>query len=161
MVDKNLPLLLHDVVFIEAPKPMAVSRVTLRPWCHLPHPDTPFTGVTAPLAVCMQEAYSWVSAEAPEYAHGLLIHAIQYERDAPPSPPSTSTLKQYTTRLTVLGNVPLTSSPYVLDVPEHLVLISLETRHKRPKWMWHHLAGMLLLKTQTKTAGENPPPLRT
>ena len=139
----RLPVTVFDTAYLYTPVRAAVSRVVLRPWCENRHPDTPVTGHTAPLSVCMQDAFSWVSAEAPEFHHGLLVYGVQKYQGEDFERPSVSTLRQYVTRHTILGNVFL-PAPAGADCGDYVTLISLSNRNVVPKWVWHHLSASLI-----------------
>lgn len=153
----SLPVTVHETMYLQTPVPAAVSRVTLHVWCDNRHPDTPTTARTMPLALCMQDAFSWVSAEAPDFYHGMLIHAVQKYQDEPAVPPTISTFRQYATRYTTLGNVhlPAPAGFAGLDTPEHVVLVDLGSRNLVPRWVWYGLATALL--HTPAMVGEAPP----
>lgn len=161
---QELPLTVHDTAITKTPFPTAVSRVTLRPWCVNPHPSTArFLRRQPPLVWCLCDALTWVTAEAPNFSHGMLISGVQKEPDGPVLPPVVGTLRQYVSARTALG-VAIIAPPTGLkrvNAPgheyEHLVVYDLDRSHHTAKWVWHMLAGSLL--HEVSTLGE--PPVKT
>lgn len=150
----NLPLEVHDTAYLDVPVAAAVSRVTLHPWCENAPPDEVFLPRGRPLARCMQNAMSLVRQSAPDFRHGLLVHAVKKSPDGCPEAPSLHTVKQYAFLQTTLFCVPL-------DVPDtslgrdYTVLVHLDDKHRVPKWVWQRLASELLYPS--RTVGEPPP----
>lgn len=149
----ELPIEVHDTSHMHTPFPAAVSRVTLRTWCHNPHPKSVhFIHKPQPLVRCMVDAMAWVKAEAPGFAHGMLIHGIQKQKGGPILPPTFSTLRQYAARRTALGTAVFSPRPHA--EPEHILLYDLDADYRTAPWVWHALVASLLHKIEV--VGEPP-----
>lgn len=139
----DLPCEVYDTVYLDLPMPTAVSRVLLRPWVQKPHPDSKHAVFCqTPLPRCMVDSLAWVTAEAPTYAHGLLIHAVQKTSRHKPMPPVVQTIRQYATSKTVLGCKALSLEPH--GVPEHVIIFDRQVMRMRPSWLLTALASQLL-----------------
>lgn len=154
----DLPVTVHDVAFLTSPAPIAVSRVTLHPWCDTNrHPSTAPVEHLPPLAACMHDACMWVLAEAPGYFHGLLVHGVQHRQWETAVRPSVHTLQQYASRRTPLS-IMLLPPPRIIPKGDSMVLLTAPMHGETmPKWVWHFLAASLI--HEAGIAGTPPPAL--
>lgn len=149
MSDKTVTV--HDTAYMQEPHPAAVSRVTLNLWCLTRHPKTPrFLHSQPALVECMCDALTWITEEAPDFAHGMLVHGIQRYEGGPAMEPVINTLRQYASSRTALGATLITAPTgwQQSGDPEfqyaHILLYDQRKGSKVAKWAWHTLAGTLL-----------------
>ena len=141
-IKSSIPVTVHDTAFMQQPIPLAVSRVTLHPWCSNYHPNTPARYTEVALTAAARDTLTRARAEAPDFYHGILIHAVQTRFHGIAEEPVRSTLQQYVSRHTDMGSLIL-QSPHI-DFRDHILLTELRHGRAQPRWLWTALAARLL-----------------
>lgn len=154
--DFRLPMEVHDHSFCFVQEKgiaigVTVTRVTLDP-SHT-HGVTPFSGT--PLVECLRECFEVLHSEVRGTRHALLIHGVRHYAGGPTCWPRKTTLGQYAPRVQAAAFVLDECLP---DQRESVLIVP--NRHKAcvPKWVWHSLAGDLLIAADRKSAAGKPPP---